>query len=169
MQARFEQRSDAAKTRRRDSRRGGVITLEFLLVFPIVMIAFFALFEFGMLFVCLQTIETAAVEGAREKAKGRIDTQVISHIDEILALHNIAAVNRRIVIENPPLVTMDTGATPTVACTPQGDAPVAGEVRVTICLFVSLNDAPVPDILANFGLSIADQKFEISALAESEE
>jgi Flp pilus assembly protein TadG len=167
MQARFEQRSDAAKTRRRDSRRGGVITLEFLLVFPIVMIAFFALFEFGMLFVCLQTIETAAVEGAREKAKGRIDAQVISHIDEILALHNI--VNRRIVIEDGLVVTMDTGATPTVACTPQGDAPVAGEVRVTICLFVSLNDAPVPDILANFGLSIADQKFEISALAESEE
>jgi Flp pilus assembly protein TadG len=167
MQARFEQRSDAAKTRRRDSRRGGVITLEFLLVFPIVMIAFFALFEFGMLFVCLQTIETAAVEGAREKAKGRIDAQVISHIDEILALHNI--VNRRIVIEDGLVVTMDTGATPPVACTPQGDAPVAGEVRVTICLFVSLNDAPVPDILANFGLSIADQKFEISALAESEE
>jgi hypothetical protein len=48
--------------------RRGVVTLEIILVLPILVIAFIAIFEFGILAIVLGTATAAVVDGAREGA-----------------------------------------------------------------------------------------------------
>lgn len=174
----------AAVVQRRNDRgccrRSGVLVLEFILAFPVIVIASFALFEFGMIMLVLQTIETAAVEGAREAAKivdpstvtGMQErAEVVDHIDQFLSVHDIPA--RRIVIEDPDFAASDTDdGDNSIPCSGNGATPVSGDVRVTICLYLSENDRPVPNMLVNFGINIdsvdTGATFEVSALAQKE-
>ena len=50
--------------------RTGAVTFEFIVVFPILLIATLAIFEFGILMTLLQMTSTAVDQGAREGAYG---------------------------------------------------------------------------------------------------
>lgn len=158
------------RSRRRTPRRRGVVILEFILAFLILVILTVALIELSILAIVDSTVRTAAIEAAREFAKGATPTMVANRVDEILQIHAIDGVNVgtpdvRLILEDSSGVVADLGDN-TIPCTPNGLS-LAGtdNVRATVCLEVS---GPVPDLLGTLGVSIAGRYFEISIEAEEE-
>ena len=74
--------------------RRGVVTLEVILAFPILIIATLAIFEFGMLMLVQQTIATAATEGARAAAReatpDAANVAALRAVNQVLSVHNLA-------------------------------------------------------------------------------
>lgn len=173
---------DAARFGRQDSGRRGVVTLEFILAFPVLLIVTLAVFEFGILVLVNQAVTSSAVEGAREAAKlGTTPDEVAETIQQYLAVHGVifttngtnATDPARVTIEGD-LVTSDPfmgerGNT-TIPCTPNGSAPTSDEVRVTVCVNVTnaAGLSPVPDLLETFGFSLQGRVFETSSRTEVE-
>jgi Flp pilus assembly protein TadG len=146
-------------------RRRGVLLVEFLLVFPIVVIGTFAVFEFGLLVLAINAVQAATTEGARHKAIGRTNAEVLTVIDEFLGVHSISSTERAVRIEDPDDVGSPFNDPDPNTCTPAGTAPVSGEIRVTVC--VPATNA-VPDFLNTFGFTLSSRTIHTSALAEKE-
>lgn len=142
-------------------RRGGV-TLELILVMPVMIIFVLAAVEFGLLLSQIKQVEFASREGARlaavqtpgdlSTAIGTVSNRVervlqtgeIPGYCKVILQHNVAAAS------NP---TQSTGScncpTPTTPALPSGTNLAA--VRVTVCVGM---EKLAPDLLSSFGLSL---------------
>jgi Flp pilus assembly protein TadG len=148
------------------------VVLELILAMPVLIIATLAVLEFGVIALVQQAIATAAIEGAREAARGSMPNEVAAVVDTFLAVHDFAGAtaampDARVDVEVGP--ASSTVGDATIPCTPQGPAVLnANEARVTVCVRMSDNDRPVPDWLSYFGFTLAGKTYEISALAPVE-
>ncbi len=151
-----------------DSNKRGVVALELILVFPILMILLLAVVEFGLILAASNHVEAASRLGAKLAAEAANldqfnDPNTLENlklrVDEYL---NTAGYTDscQVILENTvPGTTAPTQENPTMAsncpCTPvigaTGTLPVRA-VRVTVCLNMTGN---VPNCLATFGFDIS--------------
>lgn len=144
------------------NQRRGVITLELILIMPIMIIFVVAAVEFGVLLAQVKQVEFASREGARlaaqqtptnlSSAVGTVSNRVervlqtgnIPGYCKVILQHNVAAAS------NP---TQSTGScncpTPTTPTLPTGTNLAA--VRVTVCVGM---EKLAPDFLSSLGLSL---------------
>lgn len=141
---------------------------------PAILVATFALFEFGLIVLTYQTIAVAAVEGAREAA--RLDT--VSTADKLTAVQNV--VEKYLHVQNDDIqITVDgniiledgpNGTTAQLTLNPANPpatpaSVTATEVRVTVSLrLTNAFNKPVRDWLETFGFTTGNRRFEVSTL-----
>ncbi|MCH7688084.1 MAG: pilus assembly protein [Planctomycetes bacterium] len=116
--------------RSRRNRRGGSVTLEFILAFPILFIATLAIFEFGILLLVEQAVVTAAIEGSREGAKlGSTTDCVAKKVQSILGVHCIEfdtmtaqpnSGEARVIVEDGSGMISGERGNLSISCTPEG-------------------------------------------------
>lgn len=164
--------------------RRGAVSLEFLLVFPVVFFATLAVFQFGLIALVIQTSTNAVIEGARKAAahfstdasEVTIANEVATEMNKYLNVNGLKIGNR-----GTAQIRMERGATSpeTVGTLPggftmdaaSGPAVQPSEVRVTLCfpLVVSTGasspEHPIPDWLKWIGFSLASKKFQMSSRA----
>ena len=169
-----------AARRSRRNRRGGSVTLEFILAFPILFIATLAIFEFGILLLVEQAVVTAAIEGSREGAKlGATTDCVAKKIQSILGVHcikfdtmtgQLGSGEARVIVEDGSGLISGERGNLSISCTPQGPPPSSTQIRVTVCVPVTNAEGctPVPDWLAYFGFSLQNKVFRVSSVANLE-
>ena len=148
---------------------------ELLIAMPVIIVATFALFEFGFILLTYQTIAAAVDEGVREAA--RLNT--ISTSDKLNAVETVVskylhAQNRNISINNDGNILLEDGPNGTSqqlnfinpVSAPSTPATVApNEVRVTVSLrLTNATNAPVPDFLRYFGFTTSGMFYDVSAL-----
>lgn len=168
------------------------MTLEFIVSFPIVLIASVAIFEFLFLLIVIEGAATALHEGVREAAEAYpgstadmaganndVYDNVVAVMNEHLEVYGVEIVdalngvpldrldkqNASIRVEYAAMAAVDRGDG-AAACTRVGPASAAGEVVVTLCFALvdgTTADDPVPDWLSTFGFSFLNCEFEMSA------
>ena len=168
---------------KRRSRRG-VITLEFILVLPIIVLITWGTFQFAILFLVQNTLTHATTVAAREAGKHEPVGEVATVVDKILeGTHCIDIADRhgnpvrdsgvRIIQEvgtrhERPIVT--SFGDPDLTCRPPEFPRIRhDEVRVTICM--DLTRSPLCNYLFHFGvdeLTWEDKRLEISAITKKE-
>lgn len=151
----------------RRNRRKGVLTLEAILVLPILIVATLATIQFGVLLVVQQAVSHAATVAAREAGKGADVDTLVCVVNAVLAPHGITiGEGASVVLEDPaadePVVQRGTlpanpPATPTLNNT---------EVRVTVS--VELSQRPFLNALKSFCIDFTDKRFEISSFVKKE-
>lgn len=151
----------------RSHRRRGVLTLEAVLVLPILILMLLAILQFGILMVVEQTITHAAAVGAREAAKGADVDAVTASVEEVLGLHGIQAGSAMTVIVEDPLGNDPVVARGELDC----DAPASpevdpGMVRVSVC--VDLSRRPFLNALRTWAIDFTGRQFRVSSLAPRE-
>lgn len=156
------------------SRRGN-ITLEAILVIPILAAIAFSVIQFGILMVVQQTVTTAAIDGARAAAKEATATAAANAaeaaVDKVLALHKLQiddgnpASDTVLIVQygNDPAIERGD---PGLDCFPPAVTPAANEVQVTIC--VDLTTSPLLSLPDRFGVNFTNRRFEISSMATIE-
>lgn len=178
---------------RLDSERRGVVILEFILVFPIILIATLAVFQAGFLLLFHQAVTTAAIEGARTAAKFGVPPNqsnvepAAEQVQAILAVHGVTfdttgttgGGEAFVRVEYGPIAppVQDPGVAAqffefgnaTIVCPPPS-TPGTNLVRVSVCtpLTDATGSSPIPDLLGTFGLSLQGRRFETTALAQLE-
>lgn len=155
--------------------RRGIEVFELLIVMPVIIVATFALFEFGFMLLTFQTIATAVDEGVREAA--RLNT--VSTSDKLNAVETVVsnylhAQNANITLNTDGNILLEDGPNGTSQqlnflnpVSPPGTPATvaANEVRVTVSLrLTNATNAPVPDFLNYFGFTTSGMFFEVSAL-----
>ena len=162
-------------TQQSSGRNRGVITLELILTFPILIIVLLAVVEFGLILAASKHVEFASRLGAKRAAESEItDLETLNtigplkaEIDQYLATagytascsvileHNVMGASNPLQ-ENPdPLACPcgPVGSLPAlVPCPPDPDIEVES-VRVTVCLPMEGN---IPNCLSTFGFDLAD-------------
>lgn len=146
-------------------KRRGVIALEVLLLFPILVILVLAVVEFGLIMSAAKHVEFASRQGAKRAA----ETADLENFNDPSAMNNLKArVDRylntagytdscQVILEHAaPGIANPLQANPLSAdcpCTPEGpDGPLpVGAVRVTVCLPMVGN---IPNCLSTFGFDI---------------
>lgn len=162
--------------------RGGSVTLEFILVLPLLVVTLFAVAQFTVALLYRQAVSHAATVAARVAGQGEGINGVAQVVDDVLrTAHGInvlpdnSSSGVRIVLEvgqsdawgrpasssfGDPSMTCNPPATPTVG---------PNQVRVTICF--KLNRNPPFNWLHNFNNDYVDFSqgvFQISSLVEKE-
>lgn len=168
----------------RSRTRRGVITLEFILVLPLIVLITWGTFQFAILFLVQNTLTHATTVAAREAGKHEPVGEVAVVVDRILqATHCIDVTDRhgnpiaesgvRIIQEvgsrhGPPIITT-FGDTDSNCRPPQVPQIRPDEVRVTICM--DLTRSPLCNYLFHFGvdeLTWENKRLEISAITKKE-
>jgi hypothetical protein len=144
----------------------GVITLEFLILLPILVILLLAVVEFGLIMAAAKHVEFASRLGAKLAAEA-LDLSLVNapstsdnlkdRVDQYLNTAGYTDSCQVILEHAVPLVPNTTQPNPLVAncpCNPVigpiGSLPV-GSVRVTVCLEMTGN---IPNCLESFGYDI---------------
>ena len=168
----------------RNRSRRGVITLEFILVLPIIVLITWGTFQFAILFLVQNTLTHATTVAAREAGKHEPVDEVALVIDRILeTTHCIDVADRhgnpipdsgvRIIQEvgsrhERPIVS--SFGDPNLNCRPPEFPRIRhDEVRVTICM--DLTRSPLCNYLFHFGvdeLTWENKRLEISAITKKE-
>lgn len=148
--------------------RRGVVLMEMLIVLPALFVGTLAIFEFALLGVALQLVVTAATEGARTAALvGATTADVEDRIALVLNVQGILLVagEAGAQVEYNGSSTQFGDATIVTAPRVTGPSPNAGETRVTVCVpALILNNRPVPNWLAAFGLDLSSRVIHYTAL-----
>lgn len=164
--------------------RRGVITLEFILVLPIIVLITWGTFQFAILFLVQNTLTHATTVAAREAGKHEPVGEVAIAIDRILETTHcidIADGHGKPIPDSGVRIIHEVGShdeRPIV--TTFGDPDLNGrppvfprlrhdEVRVTICM--DLTRSPLCNYLFHFGvdeLTWEDKRLEISAITKKE-
>lgn len=163
------------------ARRGGAIALEFLIAFPVLVIATLAVVEFGILLVVRHTVTAAAIDGARHAGQAGATTDTTAaRVRAVLRVHGLdfdpdlpataGHGGARVVVEASDSALAGERGNAAIPCDPTGPSPAADEVRVTVCVPVTnaAGSRPVPNWLAPFGISLSGRTFAVSALARRE-
>lgn len=154
--------------------RRAAVTLEAILTLPVIVIAFFAAFQFAMKTMYQSSVVHAATTGAREAGKGANVDTVAGVVNTILDVNDIAIVDA---VGSGTLVILEDGDSGTTnfgdatTCSAPGDGtPTSGEVRVTVC--VKLENTPFFTVFCNglpdLGLSFAGTTLRASSLVKKE-
>jgi hypothetical protein len=158
------------------NRRRGVVTLEVILLLPILVILLLAVIEFGLIMAAAQHVEAATRLGAKfaaesnnlpvfnapsmmDNLKERVDqylnTAGYTDSCQVILEHNVMGMGN--------LSQLNPLGSP-CSCTPEpgpiGSLP-AGSVRVTVCLSLSGN---VPNVLDMFGFDISNRSLRQSVV-----
>jgi len=146
-------------------RRRGAVTIEALVVIPLLVIVTFAAFQFAGTIAVEQAVSYAATVGARESGKYATDAEIEVTVENALAPFNILLGSQAsVVVERFGSANSLIGTFPLTA--PVTPALVAGETRVTVG--VSLSLAPLARLLGNFGLDFSAGTFTASSLVRFE-
>lgn len=142
-------------------RRRAVMTLELILVLPIMLIVLLATIQFGQYFANLQELTFAARVGAQEAAQtpalpamdgNPVPTSVITAIDQQLSAFGIN--ERIIVLEHNTQGTPVSLVTPTGTPTPPKLTPLPPGRYVRVVIVVPKSEM-MPELLKTFGLCLA--------------
>lgn len=130
------------------TRRGAALSLELIMVLPILLMVLLATVEFGILLMSSQGIGAAAAVGSRNAAlpsssKASVDAAVATALNGYIWKPKAATV---IFVDSGSGFVKDTGGG-TLANAPSGSI-------VSVTVQVNMNEA-APDLLRYFGLSIA--------------
>lgn len=156
------------------SRRHGVVTLELIVVTPIIAIMLSAVIEFGIMLASLEHLSSSARAGA--KVASELSTADLANaapavnidlvqaaIDNVLGSAGMASC--MVILENNPncaaglpAATKTAGAcagcaAPAAALPALGDIP-GGTVRVTVCVDAA---TAAPNLLSTFGYDLTGQ------------
>lgn len=148
--------------------RRGVITLEFILCLPVLVILLVAAVQYSTAMVVRQAVSQAAVEGARQLGKRASAADAVASVQEILAPHGLIIApgsGVRVVTEDGVILPQNFGDL-TVASTPPAPGPNAAEARVTISL--ELTTSPLQNFLNAFGIDFTGKRFQISSQVRKE-
>jgi len=149
----------------RGSRRRGSVTIEAIVVIPLLTIVTFAAFQFVGTLAVEQAVSYAATVGARESGKAATDAEIEATVEAALAPFNIVTgANASVIVERFGMADSQIGTFPLTH--PVTPVLVAGETRVTVGL--SLSVAPLSRLLANFGLDFSTRTFKASSLVRFE-
>jgi Flp pilus assembly protein TadG len=138
------------------------------MIIPLLVIATIATIEFGSVISLQQTVNQAAIEGARAAAKHQDINYVVSVVNGVLSQQGISiGANAAVRLENPPAADATSG---TPSCpAPASPATVsAGNIRVTVCVPVSTTSVPIAGQLADLGFSLLGNSLRQSAVARKE-
>lgn len=149
----------------RPRRRRGKLSLEFIFVLPILLIASIAVFQFGVAMVIRQAVVHSATVGAREAGKGADADELVEVVDTVIGVHGI------FIGDHASLIFEDGLAPPemrgTFPCGPPVGLPLdADQVRVTVC--VDMAAKPFINPLRYYGIDFAGKHFQISSVVEKE-
>lgn len=148
---------------RRFCRRKGSLTLQIVLVLPILLVATIAIIQLGFLLTLRQAVYHAATVGAREAAKGGDIDHVTCVVNSILRTHGIQVGTCASVILEDVAVSLTPIQAGTATCYPPPTPVLDGnEVRVTVCVDLS-NQA-----FGAVGLCGTCQGFRASSVAQKE-
>jgi len=143
----------------------GVQTLELVIVLPILLIATFAVYQFGVAMIIDSAITHAASVAAREAGKGASMDDVARSVDEVLRVHHLTVgADVSVVLEEGNGSRQQRGTLP---CTPPATPTLGpGDVRVTIS--VNMTAAPYLNGLTSYGIDFTNKTFTVSAAARRE-
>ncbi len=160
-------RTGAVPRCRRRRPRGGSLTLEAVLILPVLVLTFLAVIQFGILMLVEQTIVHAATVAAREAAKGAdIDATVLS-AHSVLRLHGLSVGPAMTLILEDPFADSPVQVRGDLPCDISGLPTLTpGEIRVTLC--VSLSHRPFLNALRHCAIDFTGRKFTVSAVAGRE-
>jgi hypothetical protein len=163
--------------------------LELILITPVIVLVMLAILEFGMLNITHSAVTHATTVGAREAGKLAPSGAIV--LDEVVDEVNLVLAAVDILLDDDPgdgtyFIIEDGDNDPTnssnwltfgdpdlagVCEPPLIGVPVAGEVRVTLCIefdATKLNGAPVIDAFNYCGFTFDGKRFEMSALVKKE-
>jgi len=118
-------------------RRRAALTVELILVLPILILVCLATIQFGILMTVHQAVTHAATVAAREAAKGAPQQTLECIVEEVLAPH---------------CLTVGTGPTDCVQVVQED---LGSSVRVTV--YVDTDCKPFINPLSSFGFSLANR------------
>lgn len=142
--------------------RRAAVTLEAVLVIPILVIVLMATFVYGSILTVHHAVMAAATEGAREGAKvpttlsavdgARILDAVEAAVETVLAAHGLTVgMNSGVLVIIEDNTDVDCrGDTTIESCPVVTTVSDLATVRVTV--LVNFADAPIPNLLATFGV-----------------
>jgi hypothetical protein len=167
-------------------RRRGAVVLEFILTLSVIVILFFAAFQFGMKTMYQAAVVHAATVGAREAGKvsgvanpydpadALVDV-VVPTVQQILAVHciDVNDPGTRIILEDGGHPTQYFGDA--AVCNEPSDPDLTPlEVRVTVCVDISATPfgnafmGGLCNGLEDFGLSFVGQKLYATSVVRKE-
>jgi len=146
----------------KQKQRRGVVTLELILIMPIMIIFVVAAVEFGVLLAQIKQVEFASREGARLAAQqtptdlSSAIGPVSNRVERVLQTGDIPEYCKVILQHNVATASSPTQSTGSCNCpTPTSPPLPAGTnlaaVRVTVCVGM---DKLAPDLLSSLGLSL---------------
>lgn len=166
-------RRTARRGRNCSNGRAGSVTLEFLLVLPILLIFLLAVVEFGMFFSNMQQVALACRVGAEAasqtaglpNAPASVPTNITDAINHQLASsgilpcriyleHNLPGTEQELVTTFVPACTCSAPATPLPPTPPPATNYGRLSVRVTVC--VPMTEL-APNCLALFGFDLSSR------------
>jgi Flp pilus assembly protein TadG len=167
----------AARFAKAKLRRRGVVTLELIVVTPIIAIMLSACVEFGIILSSLEHVTAAARAGAKVAAElSTVDLRTAVAANDVQAavdqvLGSAGMVSCMVILEHNPVcvgaAAMKTAgacagcAAPATALPAAGAAAVipGGSIRVTVCLEASAvaNQDNFPNLLSTFGYDLTGQ------------
>lgn len=151
--------------------RRGAVTLELILVLPILVVLLVATFELTIVLLLKPAVTHAATVGAREAGKAADVDELAEVVQAVIGVNCITVSDApgsgvKIVLEDGAAETTEFGD-PTMAC-PTPENPLnSDEVRVTVC--VEYEVTPICDALSYFGFSLAGRSFLASSLVKKEQ
>jgi len=153
-------------------RRRGGLTLEMILLLPILILSSLAIIQFGIAMTVDQAVTHAATVAAREAAKGVTDIDDLGEIVELaLEAHDIKIGDQaNIVLEvgaASPVSSKGPGDGGPDCSPPSGPTLAADELRVTVC--VDMSKRPYLNVMGAFGLDFSNKVFTVSAVSKVEQ
>ena len=155
----FKLSSSQSRRRFARQRRSGAVTIEFLVVLPVLLLSLLAAVQFGYYFQRVDQVMLASRIGAEQAsqtlglpASGAVPTNIADTINRQLASSGI--VTAAIIVEHNttgPEQTLRTNYLPNSIPEPTSPLP-ASCVRVTVCVPLT---SLMPNALANFGFDVS--------------
>ena len=159
----------AAPIRQRRRRRHGALTIEFLLIFLILVLAVFASFQFGISMVIRQAISHSATVAAREAGKFADADELVEVVNQILCVHQLQVGDDvTVILEDPENLLEPIAIRGNVDCDPPAQPIlIPNAVRVTVC--VRIDSAPFYNGLTCYGIDFTGEHFQFSSVVLKEE
>ncbi len=139
--------------------RRGSVTLEAILVIPILFITTLAVGQFFITSLVQQAALNASIEGAKVASKGGDADEVRDAVNEVLATVNVSIGTKASVIRETMAGLPEQRGTYT--CTsPASPGLAADEIRVTVC--IDMTAAPLLNALSSFGVNLTGKSLTTS-------
>jgi hypothetical protein len=139
--------------------RRGSVTLEAILVIPILFITTLAVGQFFIASLVHQAAVNASIEGVKVASKGGDADAVRDAVNEVLSPVNLAIGTEASVIRETMALSEQRG---TYTCAaPASPMLAADEVRVTIC--IDMTAAPMLNALSSFGVTMTGKTLSTSS------
>ena len=158
----------APSTRCRRHRRRGGLTIEFLLIFLVLILAVFASFQFGIAMVIRQSISHSATVAAREAGKFADIDDLVEVVNTILCVHRLeVGPDVQVILEDPQNLEAPIQTAGADLCDPPAKPLLLPHaVRVTVC--VRLDSAPFYNGLSCYGIDFTGKHFQFSSVVLKE-